>query len=102
WEKAAICMQILAPVLVMTFAATPYGCVLDVVWRQDLHLLRETLRAIFIAAACSFAKYQGSNWKGAMQLIACAGVMNYASYLAISWFALKRYTRHLPIAGARV
>ena len=90
WEPAGVYVTILAPFYLFQLATSPLGGTLDVLERQDLHLIREVARvtitcgAVVAAAALHFSAIQ------AVAVLSVAGSIAYILYGLISWYAIVR------------
>ena len=51
WRPAVLCLELSLPIIVSGFIASPFGATLDVLERQDLHLLRDIIRGLIMSAA---------------------------------------------------
>jgi O-antigen/teichoic acid export membrane protein len=102
WNGAVTCLQILSPMVLIGFAASPTGSTPEALQRQDLHLIREVFRSTVTVLALAAAYVLRANWFAALGVISAAGVVNYAFYLWISWFAIRSYIRRPPAFGEPV
>jgi O-antigen/teichoic acid export membrane protein len=102
WSGAVTCLQIISPMVLMGFAAAPTGSTPEALQRQDLHLIREAFRSVIMVLALSIAYLLRAKWFAALGVISAAGVINYAFYLWISWFAIRSYIRKPPAFGEPV
>lgn len=88
WGDATQYFLILSPMVFAGFISVPFSFSVDVLRRQDLHFLRDFLRAVVLTASLWMA---GSYQLGALstlRVISAAGFVNGMIYLAISWYAL--------------
>jgi O-antigen/teichoic acid export membrane protein len=91
WEIAGQYFLLLCTFLGATIASSPFGCAVDVLQRQDLHLLRDLLRAAVLGAALIIAKLLNASVEGSLALVSAAGVLNAVTYLFISWLAIHQH-----------
>jgi len=89
WANAAVCIQILSPMLAMLLAAGPLGGTLDALQRQDLHLARELIRAVLIVSGLGASYVSGADWIHTLIILSISGTLAYASYAGISWIAMR-------------
>jgi O-antigen/teichoic acid export membrane protein len=100
WTGAVMILQILSPMILVGFIVGPFGCTVDVLRRQDLLLLRETVRLLIIMVALTGAFLSKANWMVAMGLYSVAGVISYLFYAWISWLAARSHaTMPSPVTG---
>jgi O-antigen/teichoic acid export membrane protein len=88
WSAAGLYFLILSPMTYAGFVAAPFGFVIDVLRRQDLHLLRDSVRAGIMGCALVVAVHFHTSWRASLAFIAIAGVVNAIFYLLISWRAI--------------
>jgi lipopolysaccharide exporter len=100
WREAATCAIILLPVLLVSVAASPFGCTLDVLQRQDLHLARDVIRACLVGAALGAVAFLHLDWKSAIILLSVSGVLSYLLYLWMSWYAIRAHASRMCEAAA--
>lgn len=99
WAKASTIALILSPMLLVSMAAGPFGCTLDVTQRQDLHLLRDSVRFALIVCAFAVIYWFRLNWETTMCLLSAAGALSYLFYLWISWHAVSTYVVHHAVSS---
>lgn len=90
WANAWICAELLLPMLLASFTSATFGTALDVLQRQDLHLLREIGRFLLLAIAMGIILWEKPGWKSALVIISIMSTMAYAWYLGISWWAIHQ------------
>lgn len=88
WGMASTYFLILSPMLFGNFVSAPFGFVIDVLRRQDLHFLRDGSRAFVLIMLLAVAQATDANAVRTLGLISIAGCINAAVYLGISWYAL--------------
>jgi O-antigen/teichoic acid export membrane protein len=93
WARASEYFLLLSPMLLANFISAPFGFVVDVLRRQDLHLLRDSLRTLIMVIALQIALATTASWRGALSWMSAAGVLNGVVYLAVSWYALTHRAR---------
>ena len=93
WTEAGTYFVLLTPMLFANFVSAPFGFVIDVLRRQDLHLLRDLIRTLTMGTAIQFAISTHASWHNALFWLDLAGVLNGATYLGVSWYALLHNDR---------
>ncbi|MDB4912884.1 MAG: polysaccharide biosynthesis protein [Gemmatimonadetes bacterium] len=88
WGAASIYFLILSPMIFAGLVSAPFSGVIDVLHRQDLHFLRDSLRAVILIVAVTYAASYDLAALPTLQVISIAGCLNGILYLAISWYAL--------------
>jgi O-antigen/teichoic acid export membrane protein len=88
WGAASTYFLILSPMTFAGLVSAPFSGVIDVLHRQDLHFLRDSLRAVILIAAVSYAAWYELAALPTLTVISVAGCLNGILYLAISWYAL--------------
>jgi O-antigen/teichoic acid export membrane protein len=91
WTDAGVYFLILAPMTYAGFISSPFGFVIDVVRRQDLHLLRDTVRSLFIGGALALSSALHNDARRTLVVISVAGTINGIFYLFISWRAISSH-----------
>ena len=91
WADAGIYFLTLAPMTYAGFVSSPFGFVIDVVRRQDLHLLRDTVRALIVGAALVLSATLHTDALRTLGVISVAGTVNGIFYLFISWRAISSH-----------
>jgi O-antigen/teichoic acid export membrane protein len=97
WGQAGLCIQLMSPMLLVSFVSNPFGSILDVLERQDLHLIRSVLRTVVLTIAFLIAYYAHVTWSIAVALVSAAGVLNGILYLGATWSVVRGDD---PSAGA--
>jgi O-antigen/teichoic acid export membrane protein len=97
WGGASLYFLILAPMTFASFVSSPFGFAIDVLRRQDLQLLRDSIRALIMGSAIAISAYLHAGWRATLVLIAAAGAVNGVFYLLVSWRAISSHER--TIAG---
>ncbi len=100
WTAAGPFIAILTPMYCAQLIAASTGSSLDVLERQDLHLLRELMRLVVFGGAMLGAVVAGLSPTGFVVVLSAAGCLTYTFYLLISWRAIVRHERGLS-AGQR-
>lgn len=101
WTVAGVYVAILAPMYFLQFATWPTGAVLDVLERQDLHLIREIGRLLFVGGTVAAATAAGLASTEAVVAVSFAGCLTNLWYGAISWRAVRAASvRPRPVQGA--
>lgn len=102
WQIAGQYLQLLAPMLIASFVAGPMGVILDVLERQDLHLLREIGRIAFLLLAWWIARAVSDGPLMMVASLSLAGAGGYILGLIFVWKAIcdsigKAHDRELDI-----
>jgi O-antigen/teichoic acid export membrane protein len=88
WGEAGLFVAILAPMYFLQLVLSPTGCVLDVLERQDLTLLREILRLCLVSGAVLIAATAHLSAVQALCALSAALCVNYLLYGLITWRAM--------------
>ena len=97
WTEAGVYVAILAPMYFLQFVTWPTGGTLDVLERQDLHLVREIGRLLLVGGAVILATSLHLSATGGVIAMSIAGCVTNLAYGYISWRAI---THHRPRPGA--
>jgi O-antigen/teichoic acid export membrane protein len=106
WSAASTYFLILAPMIFANFVSSPFGFVIDVVRRQDLHLLRDSVRVLLLGMALLSAVILKTELLATLAIISLAGTISGLFYLLICWQALASYKSNAidgsapPLEGA--
>ena len=96
WEEAGVYVAILAPFFLFQLATSPLGGTLDVLERQDLHLIREIVRVSITTGAVVVASVLNLGATDAVAVLSVAGSFAYIIYGLISWYAIVKATEPRP------
>lgn len=78
WAVAGQYLQLLSPMLIAQFVAAPMGVILDVLERQDLHLIREVARISLLLLAWWISQ----GWsEGPMAMVGVLSIASATGYL---------------------
>jgi O-antigen/teichoic acid export membrane protein len=88
WAVAGLYAAILAPSYLLQFVAWPTGGTLDVLERQDLHLMREVGRVVLVGGAVVLSTAAQLSALQAVIALSVAGSISNLLYAYISWRAL--------------
>jgi O-antigen/teichoic acid export membrane protein len=99
WQQAGIFAALLAPMYFLSLVTSPTGSTLDVLERQDLHLVRELLRLLLVGGAVLFAASLHFSSTAAVAVLSVAGCATYVMYGLISWWAIVRHAAGLEPEG---
>jgi O-antigen/teichoic acid export membrane protein len=88
WAEAGLYVAILAPMYFLQFVTSPTGATLDILERQDLHLMREVARLVVTGGAVLCAAQLHVPATGAVVAVGVAGCVTYVLYGTISWRAI--------------
>jgi O-antigen/teichoic acid export membrane protein len=91
WRDVGLFVAILTPMFYLQLVASPTGGTLDVLERQDLHLLREILRLIFVGGAALASVAADLEPLQAVALFSVAGCLTYTAYGLASWRAITSH-----------
>lgn len=91
WRDVGLFVAILSPMFYLQLVASPTGGTLDVLERQDLHLLREILRLIFVGGAALTSVAADLEPLQAVALFSVAGCLTYTAYGLASWRAITSH-----------
>lgn len=91
WREAGVYVAILAPMSYLQFVTNPTGATLDILERQDLHLIREVVRLGLLVGAVLAASALHLTPVGAIGALSLAGCLTYSLYGVISWWAIAAH-----------
>jgi len=92
WKNAAVCGAILSPLLLASVVASPFGCTLDVLRRQDMHLARDVIRALLMIAGVMLMYILHTSWQVGMMFLSGTGTLGYIIYWYLSWRAIRTFS----------
>ncbi len=90
WTNAWICAELLMPALLGNLVSAVFGSALDVLQRQDLHLIREVGRTVILAISMGAIYVERPGWIGALAIVGAMSGVAYLWYLWISWWAIHK------------
>lgn len=90
WTNAWICAELLMPSLLGNLIAAVFGSALDVLQRQDLHVIRELGRTFILAIAMGSLYLFRPSWIAGLAIVGAMSGAAYMWYLWISWWAIRR------------
>jgi len=90
WTNAWVCAELLMPALLGNLVSSVFGSALDVLQRQDLHIIREIGRTIILAISMGALYIGRPGWIGALAIVGSMSGVAYLWYLWISWWAIHR------------
>jgi O-antigen/teichoic acid export membrane protein len=93
WSDASTYFLILSPMIFAGFVSAPFGFVIDVLRRQDLHLFRDSFRAVVMGLALAVSAQIHGGWRLSLAIISVAGVINGVFYLLVSLYAIASHAR---------
>lgn len=93
WKEAGVYLQPLSMVFLMQFVANTVGGIIDVLERQDIHLLRELTRIFLITGSLFLASHFLVGPTTAVILLSVAGSAGYGLSVFLSWRAIKKVGR---------
>ncbi|GGA33442.1 lipopolysaccharide biosynthesis protein [Paenibacillus physcomitrellae] len=91
WSGSAGYIRLMSIMYLGQFVANAVGTTIDVMERQDLHLLREIIRTAMILGAILGARYSGQDAGTAVLLFSAASTAGYVLHLALSWWSICKY-----------
>lgn len=91
WTESADFIRLMSVMYLGQFVANAVGTTIDVMERQDLHLLREVIRTAMILGAVLGAYYTGQNASTAVLLFSAASTAGYLLHLGLSWVSVRKY-----------
>lgn len=89
WAEAGVYVRLLAVMFLLDGIATPTGGTLDVLERQDLHLLREIIRVALMSSVVACAGLMGFAPVTTIALFGGAGSLIYILYFLVSLYAMR-------------
>ena len=93
WDVAGQYALVLSPMILLQFVSSPFGVTLTVLQRQDLALLRETVRVVFLMSAILVVGLRGLASEKAVLALSVAGAATYIVHIFISWIAIQSLIR---------
>ncbi|ANS76603.1 hypothetical protein AWM70_20150 [Paenibacillus yonginensis] len=91
WSGSAGYIRLMSVMYLGQFVANAVGTTIDVMERQDLHLLREIIRTVMILGAILGARYSGQDAGTAVLLFSAASTAGYILHLVLSWWSIRKY-----------
>lgn len=91
WHLAGELGQVMYPLFLSTFVVSPVNMTLTVMGRQELQLAWDGLRLASVLAVWTIAHVLGLDIRYAVALYAAVAALNYAVYLLIADYALRRH-----------
>ena len=93
WATAGRYALILSPMILMQFVSSPFGVTLAVLERQDLAIVRETIRIVILGSALLVAGLRQFSAEQAVIALSVAGTATYLAHLYISWLAIRGHVK---------
>jgi O-antigen/teichoic acid export membrane protein len=100
WSDAGIFAAILAPMYLLVLITSPTGGTLDVLERQDLHLVRELMRLLIFSGAILVASVLRIPPVQTVAVLSIAGCLMYTTYGSISLHAIGVHRRRIESEGS--
>lgn len=100
WRNAWVCAELLMPTLLGTLVASVFGSALDVLERQDLHLLRELGRTMLLLIAIAVLYIFRPPWQVALGILGVMTALAYVFFLWTSWWAIHGLSAHERAGGS--
>ncbi len=91
WRQSADLIRLMSVMYLSQFVANSVGTTIDVMERQDLHLLREVVRTFIILGALLAAGYTHQSAETAVLMFSAASTLGYLLHLGLSWHAIRKY-----------
>ncbi|WP_138494500.1 lipopolysaccharide biosynthesis protein [Paenibacillus pinistramenti] len=91
WAASADFIRLMSVMYLGQFVANAVGTTIDIMERQDLHLLREVIRTSLILGAILGAYYTGQGADTAVLMFSAASTAGYVLHLGLSWFSVRKY-----------
>jgi O-antigen/teichoic acid export membrane protein len=95
WRDAGLYVAVLAPMFYLQLVTSPTGGTLDVLERQDLHLVREVLRLVFVGSAAIISVVTHAPPLVAVAIFSATGCLTYVAYALTSWRAITSHGARL-------
>jgi O-antigen/teichoic acid export membrane protein len=92
WTEAGLYVQVLSPMFLLAFVSSPLGVTLDVLERQDLHILREITKVFLVIGAMLLSKTIDNEPLTAISLLGIASSIAYIFNLVLVWYAIKKWS----------
>jgi O-antigen/teichoic acid export membrane protein len=89
WQEAGIYIRALGVMYLFQFVTSPTGSILDVLERQDLHLLRELFRLAITSGGVILAWKINAQPTLTITIYSMAGILSYIFYVSTSYYAIK-------------
>lgn len=96
WRQAGDFARIMVIMYVAQGIVSPTGGTLDLLERQDLHILREFVRIGLMIAALVVAEVRDLTANEAAAAFAIAGTISAGTYLGTSMVALRQHAKRAP------
>jgi O-antigen/teichoic acid export membrane protein len=100
WGEAGQYVQLLAPMLILQFVSSPMGSILDVLERQDLHLIREVVRILLMFMAVGISLRISNDALVMVGCLSIAATLGYAAGLALVWKSIRDHEDRTPAGVA--
>lgn len=96
WHHTGHLLPIMAMMYIAQFAANSVGSTIDVMERQDLHLLREIVRIIIVTGALYLAWFTNQDPETAVLFLSIAATLGYLLHLSLSYRAVIKFKQQAP------
>ncbi|HBB35147.1 MAG TPA: polysaccharide biosynthesis protein [Cyanobacteria bacterium UBA8803] len=90
WKEAGLYVQVLSPMFLLAFISSPLGGALDVLERQDLHLLREITKIFLVIGAMSLVNANDGKPLIAIIFMGIALSIVFILNLGLVWYSIKK------------
>ncbi len=92
WADAGLYVQVLFPMFFLGFISSPMGATLDVLERQDLHLIREVTKIFMVTGAIVLSNHINKNPLTTITFFGIAISIVYILNLFLAWYAIKKWS----------
>lgn len=97
WKEAGIYSAVWLPSLIANFIASPTGGFLDVMERQEVFFLRETLRIVFLGAAVSWCYLLKMNKLHTISVLSVTMILFAFVYAALSLWVIRQKRKEVEL-----
>ena len=89
WREAGVIVQILVPLHLARFVATPISQTLNVLQRQDLHLVTSLIGALALLVSFGTGWWLGLDAHATLALFSFVTCAAFAFYIGTTWYQLR-------------
>lgn len=90
WYDAGVIVQLLLPLYLMRFVVTPVSHTLNVLERQDLHLLASVLNVLALGVSFAIGWWQVLEANVTIGLFSAIASLTFVFYITVAWQSLRR------------
>ncbi|NVN92183.1 MAG: oligosaccharide flippase family protein [Desulfuromonadales bacterium] len=91
WNNASTCLIIMSPMILSAFISSPFGSTLDILQRQDLHLIRDIIRFSIVVISLLLISYFNLQWLQGLIVWSITGTVCSGVYLLMSFIAVRNF-----------